>query len=47
MIKRDFYLNQIIERMWDRNIKVITGIRRGKKSTLFLPYSRNIYFLQV
>ncbi len=34
MIKRDFYLNQIIERMWDGNIKVITGIRRGGKSTL-------------
>jgi len=34
MIKRDFYLNQIIQRMWDGNIKVITGIRRGGKSTL-------------
>ena len=34
MIKRDFYLNKIIERMWDGNIKVITGIRRGGKSTL-------------
>lgn len=34
MIKRDFYLNQIIERMWDGNIKVITGIRRVGKSTL-------------
>lgn len=34
MIKRDFYLNQIIERMWDGNVKVITGIRRGGKSTL-------------
>jgi len=34
MIKRDFYLNQIIERMLDGNIKVITGIRRGGKSTL-------------
>lgn len=34
MIKRDFYLNQISERMWDGNIKVITGIRRGGKSTL-------------
>jgi len=34
MIKRDFYINQIIERMWDGNIKVITGIRRGGKSTL-------------
>ena len=28
MIKRDFYLNQIIDRMWDGRIKVITGIRR-------------------
>lgn len=34
MIKRDFYLNKIIERMWDCNIKVITGIRRRGKSTL-------------
>lgn len=34
MIKRDFYLNQIIERMWNGNIKVITGIRRVGKSTL-------------
>ncbi len=34
MIKRDFYLKQIIERMWNGNIKVITGIRRGGKSTL-------------
>ncbi len=34
MIKRDFYLNQIIERMWDGNIKVITGVRRVGKSTL-------------
>lgn len=34
MIKRDFYLNRVIERMWDGNIKVITGIRRGGKSTL-------------
>ncbi len=34
MIKRDFYLNKIIERMWNGNIKVITGIRRGGKSTL-------------
>lgn len=34
MIKRDFYLKQIIERMWNGNIKVITGIKRGGKSTL-------------
>ncbi len=34
MIKRDFYLKQIIEKMWNGEIKVITGIRRGGKSTL-------------
>ena len=34
MIQRDFYLNQIKDKMWDGNIKVITGIRRGGKSTL-------------
>lgn len=40
MIKRDFYLNQIIDRMWDGNIKVITGIRRGGKSTLLFVLFR-------
>lgn len=34
MIKRDYYLNQIISKMWDGNVKVITGIRRCGKSTL-------------
>lgn len=34
MIKRDYYLDKIIERMWDGNIKVITGIRRCGKSTM-------------
>ena len=34
MIKRDYYLNQIIKREWDGNIKVITGIRRCGKSVL-------------
>ena len=34
MIQRDFYLEQIKSRMWDGNVKVITGIRRGGKSTL-------------
>lgn len=28
MIERNFYLQQIISKMWDVNIKVITGIRR-------------------
>ena len=34
MLERNYYLNQIISKMWDGNIKVITGIRRCGKSTL-------------
>ena len=34
MINRVYYLNQIISKMWDSNIKVITGIRRCGKSIL-------------
>lgn len=34
MIKRDFYLQQIIRNMWNGEIKVITGIRRSGKSVL-------------
>lgn len=41
MIKRNFYLNQIIERMCDGNIKVITCIRRGGKSILLFDLFKN------
>ncbi len=34
MVKREFYLNQIIRNMWNGEIKVITGIRRCGKSVL-------------
>lgn len=34
MIERKFYLQQMISKMWDGNIKVVTGIRRCGKSTL-------------
>ncbi|MCI8851079.1 MAG: ATP-binding protein [Erysipelotrichaceae bacterium] len=34
MVKRDFYLNSIIQNMWNGDIKVITGIRRCGKSVL-------------
>lgn len=34
MIKRDFYLDQIIQSMWDGQIKVITGLKRSGKSVL-------------
>lgn len=36
MIERNFYLQQIISKMWDGNIKIITGIKR-------CPF--NIYYL--
>ena len=34
MIKRDFYLDQIIQSMLDGQIKVITGLKRSGKSVL-------------
>ena len=34
MIKRDFYLDKIIQSMWDGQIKVITGLKRSDKSVL-------------
>lgn len=34
MYKRDRYLNKLIDAMWDREIKVIVGLRRCGKSTL-------------
>mgnify|MGYP003289680352 CR=1 FL=1 len=34
MIKRDYYLNRIINNMWNGEVKVITGIRRCGKSVL-------------
>ena len=34
MIKRDFYLDQIIQSMWDGQIKVITELKRSGKSVL-------------
>ena len=34
MIKRDYYLNQLIKLKDQKVIKVVTGIRRSGKSTL-------------
>ena len=43
LINRDYYLNQIINSMWDGQIKVITGLRRVGKSVLFIRFiQRNI-----
>ena len=42
-IKRDLYLNRLIERRENGLIKVITGIRRcGKSYLLFKLYIRDI-----
>ena len=45
MIKREFYLNQIIRHMHNGEIKVITGIRRCGKSVLLFELFRN-YLLE-
>ncbi len=45
MIKRDFYLNELIKNMWNGDIKVITGIRRCGKSVLLFELFKN-YLLE-
>lgn len=40
-IKRDRYLQQVIDYMWDGQVKVITGIRRCGKSYLLNVLFRN------
>ncbi len=45
MMKRDFYLKQIIRHMHNGEIKVITGIRRCGKSVLLFELFRN-YLLE-
>ena len=45
MIKRDFYLHQIIRHMHNGEIKVITGIRRCGKSVLLFELFRD-YLLE-
>lgn len=41
-MKRDFYLQQLLERLGNGLIKVITGIRRCGKSYLVFTLSRII-----
>lgn len=33
-VRRDFYLKQLVDSMWDDQVKVITGLRRCGKSYL-------------
>jgi predicted AAA+ superfamily ATPase len=44
-IKRDRYLNQLIQYQWDGQVKVITGIRRCGKSYLLRTLFKN-YLLE-
>lgn len=46
MINRDFYLNQIIQSMWDGQIKVITGLRRSGKSVLLFELFKDYLLRQ-
>lgn len=46
MIRRDFYLNQIIQSMWDGQIKVITGLRRSGKSVLLFELFKDYLLKQ-
>ena len=46
MIKRDFYLNQIIQSMWDGQIKVITRLRRSGKSVLLFELFKDYLLRQ-
>ena len=46
MIKRDFYLNQMIRHMHNGEIKVITGIRRCGKSVLLFELFRDYLLTQ-
>ena len=45
-IKRDFYLQQLVDSMWDGQAKVITGIRRCGKSFLLHTLFRNYLLKQ-
>ncbi len=40
-IKRDFYLNKLIEKKWNGRIKIITGLRRVGKSYLLFNLFKN------
>lgn len=49
MIKRDAYLNRIIDKMHDDHIKIITGVRRCGKSYLlkkiYVEYLKSMLIL--
>ena len=44
-IKREFYLNELVDRLDNGLIKIVTGIRRCGKSYLLNPIFKN-YLIQ-
>ena len=40
MIKRDYYLEKIKDKMWNGAVKIITGIRRCGKSYILMAACR-------
>ncbi len=46
MIERNFYLNQLIQSMWDGQIKIITGLRRSGKSVLLFELFKDYLLKQ-
>ena len=44
-IKREFYLNELVDRLDNGLIKIVTGIRRCGKSYLLDPIFKN-YLIQ-
>ena len=46
-IKRDFYLNELIDRMDNGLIKIVTGIRRCGKSYLLDPIFKDYLIKQI
>ena len=38
-VARDFYLKQLVDSMWDGQVKVVTGLRRCVKSYLLKPFA--------
>lgn len=47
MVKRDYYLNKLIENRENGFVKIITGIIRCGKSTLIKESSKYFYLLSM
>lgn len=46
-IKRDIYLNKLVERKENNLIKIVTGIRRSVNLIYSIPFIKIIYWIVV